>query len=141
MKRYLLLLIAVVLCAASCTTTRYISMQPSLEAEWVGRSHADIIRGFGAPTREVSDGDDGLILVYEETYSTHETEHSGSTVTTTSRDYRTFKEFSLDAAGTCYNVRTNEQMEDGEEFNLGGTIITSLFGTACLFILIMAASM
>ena len=141
MKRYLLLLIAVVLCAASCTTTRYISMQPSLEAEWVGRSHADIIRGFGAPTREVSDGDDGLILVYEETYSTHETEHSESTVTTTSRDYRTFKEFSLDAAGTCYNVRTNEQMEDGEEFNLGGTIITSLFGTACLFILIMGASM
>ena len=140
MKKYLILLLAATLCAASCTVTRYVSMQPRLEAEWIGRSHADIVRGFGAPTREVSDGEDGLILVYEETYSTHETEHRGSTVTTTSKDHRTFKEFSLDAAGKCYDVRTNEQIENGKEFDMGATVLSSVFGVAALFILIMGMS-
>ena len=73
MKRYLIL--AVLLAATSCSTTRYVSSEPSLKAEWVGRSHADIVRNFGAPTREVSDGADGVILVYESFYTTHETDH------------------------------------------------------------------
>ena len=93
MKRYLIL--AVLLAATSCSTTRYVSSEPSLKAEWVGRSHADIVRNFGAPTREVSDGADGVILVYESFYTTHETDHLGSTITTTSEEHRNYKEFSI----------------------------------------------
>ena len=91
MKRYLILLITVILSAVSCTTTRYISREPSMKTEWVGRSHADIVRSFGAPSREVSDGATGMILVYEELYSIYDTDHFGSTMTTTKRDRRNFK--------------------------------------------------
>lgn len=114
MKRYLILLITVILSAVSCTTTRYISREPSLKAEWVGHSHADIVRNFGAPSRGVSDGAEGVILVYEDIYTTLETDQSGSTLTTTKKDHRNFKEFSLGPDDICYNVRTNEKMADGQ---------------------------
>lgn len=135
MKRSLIL--AVLLAATSCSTTRYVSREPSMNAEWVGRSHADIVRTFGAPTREVSDGADGVILVYESFYTTHETDHLGSTITTTSEEHRNFKEFSLGADEICYNVRTNEKMADGTEFDKGSTVLTSIFGGVCSFIIIM----
>ena len=115
MKRFFILIMAVILSAISCTTTRYISSQPSMEAEWTGRTHADIVRHFGAPTREVSDGADGLILVYEEVTTVHETSTSGSTITTETKENRKFKEFSLGADGKCYGVRTNEKIADGIE--------------------------
>jgi hypothetical protein len=86
-----------------------------MEAEWTGRTHADIVRHFGAPTREVSDGADGLILVYEEVTTVHETSTSGSTITTETKENRKFKEFSLGADGKCYGVRTNEKIADGIE--------------------------
>lgn len=101
MKRYLILLIMVILSAVSCTTTKYISREPSMKAEWIGRSHADIVRSFGAPSREVSDGAEGVILVYENVYTTLETDQSGSTLTTTKRDHRNFKEFSLGPDNIC----------------------------------------
>ncbi len=47
MKRYLILLMAVIFASASCTTPRYVSREPSMKTEWVGRSHADIVRSFG----------------------------------------------------------------------------------------------
>jgi hypothetical protein len=99
-----------------------------LKAEWVGRSHADIVRNFGAPTREVSDGADGVILVYESFYTTHETDHLGSTITTTSEEHRNYKEFSIGTDEICYEVRTNEKMADGKVFDKGGTILASIFG-------------
>ncbi|MBQ1707989.1 MAG: hypothetical protein II435_06835 [Bacteroidales bacterium] len=135
MKRYLIL--AVLLAATSCSTTRYVSSEPSLKAEWVGRSHADIVRNFGAPTREVSDGADGVILVYESFYTTHETDHLGSTITTTSEEHRNYKEFSIGTDEICYEVRTNEKMADGKVFDKGGTILASIFGGVCSFIVIM----
>lgn len=126
MKRYLILLIAVVLTAVSCTTARYVPSEPRLNAEWVGRSHADIVRNFGAPSREVSDGADGIILVYEEMYSTLETEEFMSKLTTTSKNHRNFKEFALDADGNCVHVRSNEEMVDGKKFSPLATLWLAL---------------
>ena len=125
MKRYLIFLMAVLLSAVSCSVTKYVSREPSMKAEWTGRTHADIVRNFGAPTREVSDGADGLILVYESFYTTHESEKFGSELTTTSEEHRNFKEFSLGTDGICYDVRTNEMMEDGKEKSLGTTLLVS----------------
>ena len=127
MKRYLILLMAVILATVSCTTPRYVSREPSMKTEWVGRSHADIVRSFGAPSREVSDGANGMILVYEELYSIYDTDHFGSTMTTTKRDRRNFKEFSLGPDGICYDVRTNALMQDGTQLDVRQTLC-SAFG-------------
>ena len=129
MKRYLILLMAVIFASASCTTPRYVSREPSMKTEWVGRSHADIIRSFGAPSREVSDGANGMILVYEELYSIYDTDHFGSTMTTTKRDRRNFKEFSLGPDGICYDVRTNALMQDGTQLDVKKTLCAT-FGFA-----------
>ena len=129
MKRYLILLMAVIFASASCTTPRYVSREPSMKTEWVGRSHADIVRSFGAPSREVSDGANGMILVYEELYSIYDTDHFGSTMTTTKRDRRNFKEFSLGPDGICYDVRTNALMQDGTQLDVKKTLCAT-FGFA-----------
>ena len=136
MKRNLILLLAVLISAASCMSPRYVSREPSMNAEWTGRSHADIVRCFGAPTREVSNGADGLILVYESFYTTHSSSPFGSGFTTTSKEHRNYKEFSLGADGLCYNVRTNERMQDGEVFNLWNTVSYSFFALSGSMIII-----
>ena len=64
MKRIILFL-AVILSAVSCTTYRYVSATPDLQSAWIGKTHADVVRAYGAPTRECSDGADGYILIYE----------------------------------------------------------------------------
>ena len=135
MKRYLILLMAVIFASASCTTPRYVSREPSMKVEWVGRSHADIVRSFGAPSREVSDGANGMILVYEELYSIYDTDHFGSTMTTTKRDRRNFKEFSLGPDGICYDVRTNALMQDGTQLDVRQTLCSAfgvVLGGICL---------
>lgn len=135
MKRYMILLMAVILATVSCTTPRYVSREPSMKTEWVGRSHADIVRSFGAPSREVSDGANGMILVYEELYSIYDTDHFGSTMTTTKRDRRNFKEFSLGPDGICYDVRTNALMQDGTQLDVRQTLCSAfgvVLGGICL---------
>ena len=111
MKRFLILLL-VALAAVSCTTPRYVSRQPSMEVEWIGRTHADIVRAFGAPSREVSDGADGVILVYEEMYTTYETDRWGSSMTTTGLEHRNFSEFSPD--GRRHLLRCPDEYHDAE---------------------------
>ena len=115
------MLLAVVLSVTSCTTARFVSSQPRYQSEWVGKSHADIVRTFGAPTREVSDGDNGLILVYESFYSTYDSDEFMGDYTTTVKEHRNFKEFYLDPDGNCYNVRTNESFINGRKFDLLST--------------------
>lgn len=137
MKRFIILLLAVLISVVSCTTPRYVSREPDMKAEWTGRSHVDIVRVFGAPTREVSDGADGLILVYENFYTTHESSRSGSDITTTSKEHRDFKEFYLGADGLCYDIRTNEMMQDGEKKSLGTTILVSAAAAVVGFIVTM----
>lgn len=69
MKRVLILLFSVVAFSSCAPAVKYISMEPSYNEQWNGRSHADIVAEFGAPDRVESDGLDGSILVYE-TYTT-----------------------------------------------------------------------
>ena len=131
MKRYIFLIAAVLFSAVSCTTPRYISNLPSLQTEWVGRSHADIVRAFGAPTREVSDGADGQILVYESFYTTHDTDEFMGDFTTTSVEHRNFKELYLDSAGTCYDVRSNETVPHGKQLDFLSTGYLVVAGVIC----------
>lgn len=129
--KYYIVLFVTLLCVMSCSTPRYISSASALKSEWVGRSHAEIIQRFGAPSREVSNGADGLILVYESFYTTHKTEEFMGDYTTTSRECRDFKEFYLRANGICYDVRTNETVRDGNKFSVAGTIGLA---TGCLLV-------
>ncbi|MBR5431750.1 MAG: hypothetical protein IK119_05150 [Bacteroidales bacterium] len=136
MKRYIILIVAVILSATSCTTFRYASNMSQMQSEWEGRTHADIVRTFGAPSREVSDGAGGQILVYENFYTTHSTDEFMGDFTTTSREHRDFKEFYIDPEGTCYQVRTNEAFLRGRKFGPLGTA----FLAATALILILALS-
>ena len=69
-----------------------------------GQTHSQIVMDFGAPNREVSDGGDGIILVYEDVstssyvYSTGYVDHDVNV---------SYIQFFLDGQGVCYNVKTN----------------------------------
>ena len=131
MKRYIFLLATVLLSAVSCSVPRYVSSEPGLQSEWILRSHADIVRSFGAPSREVSDGAEGLILVYEDFYTTHETDEFMGDYTTTSEEHRNFKEFYLNKDGICYDVRSNETLQSGRRIDWLQTVFLVLtVGTA-----------
>ncbi|MBQ5528872.1 MAG: hypothetical protein IIT99_00320 [Bacteroidales bacterium] len=134
MKRYLFLLLfaAVLLSAASCTTPRYVSRQSDMELTWIGRPHSDIVRTFGAPSREVSDGAKGVILVYEEFYTDYETDQWGSI----GREHRNYTEFFLNEDGLCYDLRTNQVMRDGRQFNFLGTFGLLLGSIATILLLV-----
>ncbi len=84
---------------------------------WIGKSKNAIMVRFGVPEREVSDGNGGVIMVYEDvettvktttTENTHfgmfDTDYETKGKTTTKRR---FAEFFLNAGGACYNVRSN----------------------------------
>jgi len=51
---------------SSCAPAGYISKEAEFNNAWVGKTHQEIVAAYGAPTREVTDGKDGTILVYEE---------------------------------------------------------------------------
>lgn len=119
MKRSFFFLVLTLLSAASCSIPRYVPIEPSLQEQWPGRTHAEIIREFGAPNREISDGADGMVLVYERTTTTTRTEEFMERYTTTIEENRVFKEFYIDAAGICYNVRSNESVREDKVSVLG----------------------
>ena len=48
---------------SSCATAKYVSVEDDMNNEWVGRRHSEIVREFGAPDRETSDGKNGTIKV------------------------------------------------------------------------------
>ena len=125
-------LAAAVLVAASCASTksftsssgrvrnRYISAETQYNEEWRGRSHADIVLAFGAPDREVSDGADGYILVYEKiTQDVRVSEDliqvgsSRSYSTSTSYD-KSYIHFYIGGDRLCYNVKTNKKVWTGK---------------------------
>ncbi len=118
MKRIVLFL-AVILSAVSCTTYRYVSATPALQSAWIGKTHADVVRAFGAPTRECSDGADGYILIYESFHTKYDTWMDGSI--NTSREIRDFKEFYFGPDHICYDVRSNDTSFAGRRFDAGKT--------------------
>ena len=119
MKRIVLFL-AVILSAVSCTTYRYVSATPDLQSAWIGKTHADVVRAYGAPTRECSDGVDGYILIYESLRTHYDTWMDGSI--NSSREIRDFKEFYFGPDHICYYVRINDRIPDGRVFNLMNTV-------------------
>ena len=118
MKRWFLLLV-VMFSTLSCTTPRLVSATPELQSAWVGKTHADIVRAFGAPTRECSDGADGYILIYESFRTVYDTWLDGSMKD--SREERSFKEFYIGSDGVCYDVRSNDTSLAGRRFDAGKT--------------------
>ena len=118
MKRIVLFL-AVILSAVSCTTYRYVSATPDLQSAWIGKTHADVVRAFGAPTRECSDGADGYILIYESFRTHYDTWMDGSI--NSSREIRDFKEFYFGPDHICYDVRSNDTSFAGRRFDAGKT--------------------
>jgi len=109
---------------SSCSNVKYVSVEPFANAYWVGRTHAEIVQTYGAPTRETSDGQSGKILIYEETkttvntYSTDTPVYGGfygfyyhmsgpvhtNTEVNTETDYA---HFFVNDKGVCYKVSTN----------------------------------
>ena len=130
MKRCFFFLLTAILTAVSCSTPRYVSSQPDMQGQWIDRSHAEIIREFGAPTRELSDGADGKILVYERFETTSHTSEFMGSYSTTVENNRIYKEFYLGADDYCYDVRTNEQRRDGRQFSFLKSFL--LATTVCL---------
>lgn len=82
-------------------------------SEWKGKVYNQIVCSFGAPDRTEPDGEDGLIVIYEDWHEVFKTEtdtHLGvldpesKTVSTT---IRRFVEFFIGKDNKCYHVRTN----------------------------------
>lgn len=108
------------LTATSCRETSFVSVQPELEQQWIGRSYADLVDVYGAPEREVSDLMDGKILVYE----------SGAT------------RFYMNSYSFCYAVRSTKQREEtkfsmSRSFALGGAIAGGILTTSSIVQLIL----
>jgi len=99
-----------------------------------GQTHSQIVREFGAPDREVSDGADGYILVYEKVSTTSRVDSMGYVDHDVNVSY---VQFFFDGSGICYNVKTNRLSPTQEkslvkaytaEFGIisGATILGSL---------------
>ena len=117
---YLVITSVMCLMTVSCRTTSMVSMQPEMEQQWIGRSYADVVDSLGKPEREVSDLQDGKILVYE----------AGSI-----RLYMNSESF-------CYAVRTNKQRKETKldmprSWALGGAIAGGILTTSSIVQLIL----
>lgn len=126
MKRFLILAAAVasMMLMVSCAATKLVSVEPDFNNMWVGRAHADIINTYGAPDREVSDGSDGLILVYERTTVNTSLSQDmfpyyhypfGPTIRTTTQTDKDYVHFYINADNLCYQVRTNQMKPVGKD--------------------------
>ena len=135
-------LIAATLGFCSCTTTKYISAQPEVEAAWVGKTYAEIVKANGAPMRETSDGAGGVILVYENVRSFADTYaynygpyygpyyNHGTNLNTEIRNETDYINFFIGEDLTCYMVKTNLMTPTGKEINTGATLAASVGGAA-----------
>ena len=119
--------------AVACGGTHMISLEPEANRMWNGKTHAAIINEYGAPNREMSDGMDGKILVYEHTETTVTTtaEPNGfgggiyefyygfnpmrnTTLRTETSVNTEYANFYVDGKGVCYKVETNLQRPETE---------------------------
>ena len=105
----------------------------------MGKTHQEIVAAYGAPTREVTDGKDGTILVYEEfstsvygpAYPYRHYPWGGwyghDVYTRTNRDYA---DFFINGEGTCYLVRSNIALPGGEYDRASHTAVAVIAGVA-----------
>lgn len=104
------------LCISGCSTT-YRAHTKNLIYHLEGLNHQDLINELGAPTRVVSDGGDGLILVYEGNrklfeYSNRYASNTGILPTA---------EFYLDRYGICRKITTSNT-ENVRAYSPGKTL-------------------
>jgi len=146
--RLVLLLASACAAFCSCTTTLYVSAQDDIEAVWKGKSYAEIVQINGAPHRETSDGNDGVILVYEalNTYShTYANNYPGpwyggwygsTTYSTEVHNEVDYIHFYIGKDKLCYGVKSNLMKENGKKVNTGATVAASVGGAVALGLLI-----
>jgi|GEM_PF-2843347 len=125
----------------SCKTLVYGPIEESLNTAWVGSTHADVVRSYGVPDREASDGADGLVLVYEKeyrkTYASAGPEGVfGPDYDVTSYSDKEYTHFYLDSNGIVYQVRSNLQEPVGKKIHWGNTIFCGAAGAAAVGCLI-----
>lgn len=127
MKKFLLQAAVLTICSislTSCFTATVAAVAAAQNKEvsvdtsaWIGKNRHAIMLSYGVPDREVSDGANGTVLVYEDVTrqrksTTEENTHFGMFDTdyetsVSSTRYRKFAEFFLTPSDSCYLVRTN----------------------------------
>lgn len=139
MKRIVLLLSVIVAAfmLSSCSTTRFVSAQDDYNSYWTGHSYAEIINAYGAPDRETSDGQDGVILIYEKEITTTVTRSDmfyhyypfGPSFTTTTSNAKEYVHFYVNPSKVCYQVKTNSVKAAGKEVDTVRTVFAAVGGT------------
>ena len=106
----LLLLVATVCTLSGCSSYNnlsrtYVSGTEYYSSTYRGQTHGQIVKEYGAPDREVSDGEDGYILVYETYHTSSHVDNLGYIDHSVRKSYI---QFFMDKNGVCYNVKTNK---------------------------------
>lgn len=107
--RYLLI-IAAAFAMTGCSSYNnlsrtYVSGTDYYNSTYRGHTHGQIVKEYGAPDREVSDGEDGYILVYETYHTSSYVDNMGFVDHSVRKSYI---QFFMDRNGVCYNVKTNK---------------------------------
>jgi len=115
--RIILVAVAAAICA-SCGV--YVSLEPEANEYWQGKTHAEIVKTYGAPVREMSDGQGGVILVYEDTKTEIHTSVNNNSVAVPVIDpyYGGIYGFYYDFGPRTTNTRT-ETKTDYAHFYIG----------------------
>lgn len=146
-------LLAAIVAFSSCATSHLVSQEANMNAAWVGKTHADVIQTYGAPDREVTDGNNGMVLIYEKLTTrshTSTTNYGGpwygpwggpwgpdyNTTVYTDKDY---VHFYVNPTGNVYQVKTNLMASDGTKTIDAGTTVFGVFLGSCLLIPLIAA--
>ena len=123
------MIFALVAFSSCAPAVKYISMEPSYNEQWNGRSHADIVAEFGAPDRVESDGLDGTILVYETitTVSEIKEKYSGVYNETVSSD-KEYTHYFIGSDSRCYAVKSNIVEADPDSVKRSKRVFWTSYG-------------
>ena len=138
MKKILLIIIAI-LAMTGCSVMRIGNFTSGTEYynnAYRGSTHNQIVRDFGAPDRDVSDGAGGYILVYEKFSSSSRVDSFGNV------DYdvdKSYIQFFMNDQGICYEVRTNWLAPETQKAIVNTAVISygAISGLSLLVFLIM----
>ena len=105
-----LLVSAVIFALAGCSSYHnlsrtYVSGSDYYNSAYRGHTHGQIVKEYGAPDRQVSDGEGGYILVYETYHTSSHVDNMGFVDHSVRKSYI---QFFMDKNGVCYNVKTNK---------------------------------
>lgn len=116
MKRFLAILLIASTLLSSCGTqskvqkVQYISCYDDYCQRYIGKSHKQLISDLGAPNRETSDGDGGMIIIYEKITEHHNLSSTGDYglhTSGTTKSTVSFLHLYINSDGVCYNIDTN----------------------------------